>query len=202
MKNTPVQARAKQKRAALISAAQQCFAEHGYDSSTAKTIAACAGVATGTFYQYFDNKDDMLRVIALERLDAFYEEVPTTDDGVNIAEQSDELGSNTRQVFYNVLELSYDFHAQAPELHCVLEQRRGLDTELEAILSRSEARLQERILLFVKSFNTDAPDIIALNLFAMADGLVHRHTLQASPYTKHEVLSSGSKILASYFEHL
>jgi len=202
MKNTPVQARAKQKRAALISAAQQCFAEHGYDNSTAKAIAASAGVATGTFYQYFDNKDDMLRVIALERLNALYQEVPTTTDGVAIAEHSGEQSSNTQQVFHQVLALIYDFHAQAPELHRVLEQRRGLDASLEDLLNQGEARLQARILRFVKSFNTAAPELIALNLFAMAEGLVHQHTLGRSTYTRHEVLDYGSQMLASYFEHL
>jgi len=202
MKNTPVQARAKQKRTALINAAQQCFTELGYDNSTAKTIAASAGVATGTFYQYFDNKDDILRVIALERLNALYQEVPTTGDGVAIAESSGEPSSSTQQVFHQVLGLIYDFHAQAPELHRVLEQRRGLDASLEELLNQGEARLQKRILRFVKSFNTAAPELIALNLFAMAEGLVHQHTLGRSSYTKHEVLDYGSQMLASYFEHL
>lgn len=184
----------------MINAAQQCFAEHGYENSTAKVIAACAGVATGTFYQYFDNKDDMLRVIADERLNTLYEEVPTTKDRVLLAEYDGK--SNTQQVFQQVLALIYDFHAQAPELHRVLEQRRGLDASLEALLNSIEARLQERILQFVKSFNTDAPELIALNLFAMAEGIVHQHALGESPYSKQDVLKYGSRMLASYFEHL
>ncbi len=47
MKALPIQARAKQKRSALIAAATKCFVEHGYDNTTAKTIASAASVATG-----------------------------------------------------------------------------------------------------------------------------------------------------------
>jgi AcrR family transcriptional regulator len=205
MKQIPVQARAKQKRTALISAAEQCFREHGYDQSTAKNIAACAGVATGTFYQYFDNKDDMLRVIAQERLDELYADVPNSEAQLLNTDNLDPLISNTQQVFHKVLELSYDIHAQAPELHRILEQRRGLDEDLDTILSLGEKRLQHSILRFVQSFNTPAPEIIAQNLFAMAEGLIHQHALsrkQQTKYSKDDVLNYGSQMLASYFDNL
>jgi AcrR family transcriptional regulator len=205
MKQIPIQARAKQKRTALINAAEQCFREHGYDQSTAKNIATCAGVATGTFYQYFDNKDDMLRVIAQERLDELYTDVPNTEAQLLKTDDLDPLMSNIQQVFYQVLELSYDIHAQAPELHCILEQRRGLDESLDTILNRGEERLQQSILRFVQSFNTPAPEIIAQNLFAMSEGLIHQHALspkQQTKYSKDDILNYGSKMLASYFENL
>lgn len=56
----------------MIDAAGTSFVEQGYE----KTIAAIAGVATGTFYQYFENKDDMLRVIAQIKRDEIYESMP------------------------------------------------------------------------------------------------------------------------------
>ncbi|MGB2254894.1 MAG: TetR family transcriptional regulator, partial [Spongiibacter marinus] len=77
MKALPTQQRALAKRNALISAAEHCFAKLGYEGCTAKIVAEHAEVATGTFYQYFDNKDDMLHTLAEQW---FFELEHTLDD--------------------------------------------------------------------------------------------------------------------------
>jgi AcrR family transcriptional regulator len=65
---TPTQERAVRTRAALLAAAQRDFSERGYAATTAKSIAERAGAATGSFYQYFADKDAALREIAVARL--------------------------------------------------------------------------------------------------------------------------------------
>src|SRR5262245_28594061 len=64
----PVQERALKTRAALLEAAEQEFAERGYAQTTAKSITARAGVATGSFYQYFADKDALLHELARARV--------------------------------------------------------------------------------------------------------------------------------------
>ena len=46
-----------------MAAAEAEFTEHGYAQTTARSIAERAGVATGTFYQYFVDKD-VMRIVA------------------------------------------------------------------------------------------------------------------------------------------
>jgi AcrR family transcriptional regulator len=205
MKALPTQARAKQKRGALIISATECFVEHGYDNTTAKTIASAASVATGTFYQYFDNKEDMLRVIAQQRMDDLYQQVPSAKELFALSEKAhkDSLKAGTTQeIFHHVLELIYAFHEQAPELHQVLEQRKELDPELAEILAQGEVLLHERVLQFVQSFNIKTPDAVAFNLFAMAEGLVHRHVFGKPTQSKAITLQLGAAMLASYFDNL
>ena len=48
--------RRKETRRALLDAAAQLFAEHGYHDTQVSDIIAAAGVARGTFYNYFDSK--------------------------------------------------------------------------------------------------------------------------------------------------
>jgi TetR/AcrR family fatty acid metabolism transcriptional regulator len=48
------------RRAQIIQAAQQVFAEKGYHRATTKAIAQAAGVAEGTIYLYFKTKADLL----------------------------------------------------------------------------------------------------------------------------------------------
>lgn len=52
----PQQARSRQKRDAILTAAAQLFEQRGYDATTADDIADAARVSIGTFYSYFRNK--------------------------------------------------------------------------------------------------------------------------------------------------
>ncbi len=53
----------KRRREQIASAAQPLFVEHGVDVTTIDQIVAAAGVAKGSFYRYFEDKDDLVRVM-------------------------------------------------------------------------------------------------------------------------------------------
>lgn len=48
------------KQPALLEAAARLFSQQGYHSTTVRAITEAAGVATGTFYLYFPNKEGTL----------------------------------------------------------------------------------------------------------------------------------------------
>ena len=48
------------RRAQIMDAAVEVFAEKGFDNATVKDVAKAAGVADGTIYNYFRNKKDLL----------------------------------------------------------------------------------------------------------------------------------------------
>lgn len=211
MKNLPTQTRAVLKRTALINAARMDFIEGGYEETTSKTIARRAYVSTGSFYQYFDNKDDILRTIAQQRIDNLNNNL--TSPRAHLTTNNSDLELNAAQsnesaqefksiqaIFKRVLALIYDFHEQDPEIHQVLDQRRNIDPELAKILDEGDELLEQKVRLFVQSFNVDTPDTVAFNLFAMAEGLVHRHVFQPSNSSKAKILTLGAAMLASYFE--
>jgi AcrR family transcriptional regulator len=195
MKPLPTQKRALEKRAALVQAAQVSFSELGYEGTTAKTIAEKASVATGTFYQYFDNKDDMLRVIAQQKRDEIYDAMPELT-----AKTVSNATLSTEQLFRDVLELIYSYHEAEADLHQVLEQRRVNDRELDSILLRSEDVMEDKVRQFVCTFNKNNPEAVAYNLFAMAEGLVHRHVFGDPDISKADTLDLGARMLACYFD--
>lgn len=53
-----------ERRAELVRAAERVFAEQGVAGATVSDIVKAAGVAQGTFYLYFDSKDDVLVAVA------------------------------------------------------------------------------------------------------------------------------------------
>jgi AcrR family transcriptional regulator len=60
----PLQERSLATVSAILEAAAQVFARHGYAAGTTNRIAERAGVSIGTLYQYFPNKDALLVAIA------------------------------------------------------------------------------------------------------------------------------------------
>jgi AcrR family transcriptional regulator len=63
------------RRAELVSAAAAVFAEKGVGSATVGDIVKAAGVAQGTFYLYFDSKDDAVLAVAERLTDATVESI-------------------------------------------------------------------------------------------------------------------------------
>ncbi len=70
-----VQARAaSDKRELIMNAAIRAFARNGYHQSRIVDVAQEAGVAAGTIYLYFKNKDDLLISIFEERVQRFIQQ--------------------------------------------------------------------------------------------------------------------------------
>jgi TetR/AcrR family fatty acid metabolism transcriptional regulator len=66
--------KANDKRELIINAAIRAFAQNGYHQSRIADVAREAGVAAGTIYLYFRNKDHLLISIFEERVQQFIQE--------------------------------------------------------------------------------------------------------------------------------
>ena len=68
------QERARRSYLALIESATELFADRGYDAVGTPEIAQHAGVAVGTFYRYFDDKQQIYLEVARRTMAAAYAE--------------------------------------------------------------------------------------------------------------------------------
>lgn len=55
-------------RATLIEAARSCFVRMGFDAVTVRDIVRESGLAPGTFYNYFDDKESLFKEVLDERM--------------------------------------------------------------------------------------------------------------------------------------
>lgn len=206
MKNLPTQERAIKKRIALLKAAQFEFSDSGFDVTTAKSIAARAKVATGTFYQYFENKNDILRVIAENRYTELHEQVLMLQNEEHLGLLSSETNrvredvkAATYKVFYRVLKFLFAYHMQETELHRVLEQRRSIDSDLNEIMQKGEDLMRSLVLRFLGNFQLSDPTAVCESLYAMGEGLVHQMAFGNTESNNETLLKTGANMLASFF---
>lgn len=170
----PLQARAQRTRAKLLAAAAGEFSERGYAAATTKSIAERAQVATGSFYQYFENKDVALRELARER----FAQVDARAIAALPTPGPDDASKEIRRALQAIVALVVALHREDPGLHEVLTERRHLDDELDRLTSEYERNLVARIVAWLETWGVDGDlQAQAFVLFCTLEGSVHSHVL-------------------------
>ncbi len=182
-RRVPKQERARKKHQALLDAGLREFSAREYPEVTARSIAEAAGVSVGTFYEYFENKDILLRAVQEAQLQAFMERV-VDDEAGDLAE-----------AIRRGLRLTYDFHIKHPRLHATVEYRRRFDPELEELMHALDNAIRGRIRRALERWNVAGGDALAFSVVAMAEGLVHRTVFGTPPAEPERVLEQGVQIL-------
>jgi AcrR family transcriptional regulator len=175
-RRTPLQARATRTRAALVEAAVSEFSEKGYAGTTARSIAARAGTATGSFYQYFNDKDELLRELYAARIAhvrAQAEVLFTIDPGA-----SEQLGQSVRDAFGTVVQVVLDLHRENPELHAVITEREHADPLMHAHAQNATSSLVQGVALLLTHLGYKGDTLArAFVIFGLVEGSVHAHVL-------------------------
>jgi AcrR family transcriptional regulator len=100
----PVQARATDRRDALLDAAAELLVERGFAAVNTRAIAAAAGAAIGTVYDYFPNK----HAVFLALLDRYRERLAAAIDA------SAARASTWEEAVHEGIEVFYRFYRDEP----------------------------------------------------------------------------------------
>lgn len=140
-RRVPRQERAARTVEALLAAAGDAIAEHGFEGATMTQIAQQAGVSIGAAYQYFPNKEAVafaLRKRYGDEIDARWSALIEADDAaLPLAELAGRL-------FDLMVELMADYPAYLPLLSVPLGFRRDAATR---------NRLRERFAALFRRYN-------------------------------------------------
>jgi Transcriptional regulator len=173
----PVQKRGVEKKEKIIDAAKALFSEKGYYKTNTIEIAGRAGVATGTFYSYFNNKKEVL----IEIMRTFYKE---TSEKVLLNYQVQihkDPARNYREgmklVRFMIHTLS-SAHSLDPALHKEILALTMLDKDLETINREEERKIVSNMTFLLRNYKkyirvSDA-EAAATVLFRTAEEIIHR----------------------------
>jgi AcrR family transcriptional regulator len=133
----PKQERAQLKRKALLDSGRVLFLSKGYEQTTAKEIALHAGVATGTFYRYFEDKRQLLMALLEDHIDLL---TPPEPVWFNM-DPENRLAHLLERHYKQLNELG---------LYRILPELLPKDSELLAVLTEAKKKIHDRILARVK----------------------------------------------------
>jgi AcrR family transcriptional regulator len=188
----PTQDRAAKTRQRILDAAAHVFADYGYAAGTTNRIAEQAGLSIGSLYQYFPNKDAVLRALMDAHVEAGARLLTERLSG-GLPERMDD----TLRVFVRA---TIDNHRDNPRLHRVLfeEAPRAPEFltrlhELEQLTVDATAQLLER-----------HPDVHAGGrlsariVVATIESLVHRLITSPDPVDTQQLEDEIVSLLTGY----
>ena len=104
------QERSRRSYQALLDAAAELFAAHGYDAVGTPEIAQKAGVSVGTFYRYFDDKHEVYLEIMRRTMVAAYNET------IDRLTPEHFVGRNRHETISEACSVLFDHVLSQPEL--------------------------------------------------------------------------------------
>lgn len=142
---TPQQKRSIEKKRRILKAASELIEQKGLSGTTTKDIARKADVAVGTFYSYFEDKDDLLRELQNQHQEDLKE---TIFEKMRAQETKSMTG---REICRWFLEASYDSHTYSAEMHRQALALRLTDEGARALAHRTECIVHGKTVEFLAS---------------------------------------------------
>ncbi|WP_416827609.1 TetR/AcrR family transcriptional regulator [Ectobacillus polymachus] len=183
----------KPKYNQIIDAAVIVIAENGYHQSQVSKIAKQAGVADGTIYLYFKNKEDILISLFQEKMGNFIEKIFERTEGIGSAKEKllmliethfTLLSENHHLAIVTQLELRQTNKALRAKINDVLKGYfQSIDDILQLGISRQEFRSDLDIRV-TRQMIFGTIDEVATN-WVMKD---HKYDLIALSNTVHQLL--------------
>jgi AcrR family transcriptional regulator len=139
--------RSQETRGRILAAAEQSFAEHGYDTTSVDAICHAAGVSKGAFYHHFPSKGSVFIALLNAWLDSLDSQLAAgQNQGGSVPQQVAAMAAGVDEVYrvagtnWNIL---LEFWAKSktdPEVaHSMVEMLRRYQRVFEEILQRGEA---------------------------------------------------------------
>ncbi len=160
------------RRAQILEAARQVFADRGFHAANVAEVAAAAGVSQGTVYHYFDSKEALLMAVYEEwetanldrEIDEALSAMPTAAGKLTfLARAAARRIEDSREL----LRAQIEFWSHIPR-HDVIRAR------FRAMFARLSAEVSQLIRSGIAAgeFRAVDPDVLARLLIASYDGLI------------------------------
>ena len=168
------QRRPDQRADELLDAAERRFVETGVEATTVSDIVTAAGLAKGSFYRYFESKDQLVAVLKARFMDRLLDEVTAA-----IAEADpDDWGARADVVVARTVDFLLG-HADLLDVWCREAHPHAADDAFSAGIDRLAELYEAGIRTGIEAgvLRCEHPRATALLLIHAVDGAVEHHVL-------------------------
>jgi AcrR family transcriptional regulator len=197
----PVQSRGIQTKNSIINAAKELFEEKGYHGTNSKEIAARAGVATGTFYSYFEDK----KPVFFEVIRNYYREITETvlsSSALDIFTMEIRKKEDMKRMIHELIRALYSAHRISPKLHREITAMFYSDPEVETAIKEEDENTVNavRALLLKMSGRLAVKDIDAAVevILRSSEEVIHRLRMFENKTPDERILSELEDMLYKY----
>ncbi|MDB4865934.1 MAG: TetR/AcrR family transcriptional regulator [Cohnella sp.] len=173
--------RKQEKYELILDAAQKVMAENGYHGSQVSRIAKEAGVADGTIYLYFKNKEDILISLFRDRLG---ELVEMFNNSIRETDSADQALRKICEIHFTKLEQNVDlaYVTQIELRQSSLELRKAIGLAVKPYIQMIEHILEKGIE--EKTFRSDLDiKLTRLLIFGAMDEVVTSWLISGRKYS-------------------
>lgn len=162
-RRTPQQQRGALRMQTMLEAAAEVIAETGYDAATMTAIAVRSASSIGAVYQYFPNKDAIVRALRVqygEQMESRWDGLIAEAEALSVQELSERIidlmvgFSAEHPAYFAVLNASLNYRRDADARHRLRERfGRAFQQKQPALKDEQALRLANVALQVVKSLN-------------------------------------------------
>jgi AcrR family transcriptional regulator len=193
---TPKQQRADEKKGCILDAALELFSARGYHGTTAKAIAARAGVATGSFYRYFRDKKAAFMAVCLRMEAALGGQI--FESGL----QMRQAGHSEKEILTALVHFTITGHGKHRAFHREVLAMQIMDADVAVWSRMREERLLAALLEFLRpmqaAFRVRDLEAAAELIYYTIEEVSHRAVLFDSPVGQERLIAALQDMLLQY----
>lgn len=168
----PTQKRAAETKDRLLQAALELFDKHGFHATNAKEIAAAAGVGTGTFYLYFQDKKALFLVLLARMEETHLQRLQEL--GQDLANS----GATPARVIETLVSQSIALHEHYKGFHREVLALEMIDADIRAWCLNRDRRIRRRFCGLLESLRpvlrTKDLEVALEMTFLAVEAVAHR----------------------------
>jgi AcrR family transcriptional regulator len=197
----PKQTRAIESRGKIIGAAMALFAAKGFHNTNVPEITARAGLATGTFYIYFNNKKEVFIEIIKRIYKNIFDKVLMNFESNMTQYRVTSYQEGRELAHFIVGQLVSEYKVNARLLREILAMVMR-DSEIEKIRGKEEQKVVDLMILFMESYKgmlrvTDF-EAAAVLLLKFMEEMLHQLKFKSSGIENKRLMKEIEDMICRY----